>query len=268
MAKNAFNGINGVSRKVKQPFAGVSEVARKVKNGYVGVDGVARQFFGSGIPINTLAVGSSVYLNVNGVSKEFLVVHQGLPSSMYDSSCDGIWLLMKDAYESRKWSSSNTNDYKSSDIHAYLNGSFFNLFDAGIQAVIKQVKIPYHNGNGNSGSDLSGANGLSTKIFLLGGYEVSISEDKYILLPNDGACLDYFKGLTNSATSKRVAYLNGTAVNWWLRSSDNNVSYCAMRIGTDGRPSNGYAVGNTYGVRPALILPSTVLVDSNFNVIA
>ena len=44
--------------------------------------------------IGTLAVGSSVYLNVGGVRKEFLVVHQGLLSSMYDASCNGTWLLM------------------------------------------------------------------------------------------------------------------------------------------------------------------------------
>lgn len=43
--------------------------------------------------ISTLAVGSSVYLNVGGVRKEFLVVHQGLPSSMYDASCNGTWLF-------------------------------------------------------------------------------------------------------------------------------------------------------------------------------
>ena len=48
--------------------------------------------------ISTLAVGSSVYLNVGGVRKEFLVVHQGKPSSLYDSSCNGTWLLMKDIY--------------------------------------------------------------------------------------------------------------------------------------------------------------------------
>ena len=27
---------------------------------------------------------------------EFIVVHQGLPSSMYDSSCNGTWLMTKE----------------------------------------------------------------------------------------------------------------------------------------------------------------------------
>lgn len=47
-------------------------------------------------PISALAVGSSVFCNVNGVKTEFVVVHQGKPSDMYDDSCNGAWLLMKD----------------------------------------------------------------------------------------------------------------------------------------------------------------------------
>lgn len=39
--------------------------------------------------LGTKAVGSIVKLNVNGAAKEFIVVHQGKPSSLYDESCDG-----------------------------------------------------------------------------------------------------------------------------------------------------------------------------------
>ena len=45
------------------------------------------------------AIGSIVKLKVNGAAKEFIVVHQGKPSSLYDESCNGTWLLMKDIYE-------------------------------------------------------------------------------------------------------------------------------------------------------------------------
>jgi len=125
--------------------------------------------------ISSLAVGSSVYLNVGGVRKEFLVVHQGKPSSMYDESCNGTWLLMKDIYENRKWHSSNVNKYESSDIHAYLNSTFLGLFDSNIRDAIKQVKIPYRKNGGSGGTDQSGANGLLCKIFLLSGYEVGFT---------------------------------------------------------------------------------------------
>jgi hypothetical protein len=47
------------------------------------------------------AVGSIVKLKINGASKNFIVIHKGRPSTAYDSSCDGIWLMMEEAYESR-----------------------------------------------------------------------------------------------------------------------------------------------------------------------
>ena len=66
--------------------------------------------------IGTFAVGKTITLNVSGKAKEFIVVHQGKPSSLYDDSCNGTWLLMKDIYENRVWQSGNINKYESSDI--------------------------------------------------------------------------------------------------------------------------------------------------------
>ena len=213
--------------------------------------------------ISTLAVGSSVYLNVGGVKKEFLVVHQGLPSSLYDESCNGTWLLMKDIYENRQWYSSSVNKYESSTIHSYLNSTFLNLFDVNIRDAIKQVKLPYRKNGGKGGTDQSGANGLSCKVFLLSGPEVGLSGVGY--MPNDGAKLDYFNANTE-ADPKRIAYLNGSAVNWWLRSPYTGVTSDVWHC-----KSNGYqginSANNSYGIRPALILPSTTLVDDSGNVV-
>ena len=170
------------------------------------------------VALSTKAVGSTVKLKVNGTAREFLVVHQGKPSSLYDESCNGTWLLMKDCYESRQWHSSNSNSYKASTIHTYLNGTFLNLFDADIREVIKQVKIPYVNGTGNS-AVASGSSGLSCKIFLLSGREVGFSTSDNQYFPNDGAKLSYFEsGTGSSALNKRIAKLNGSATLWWLRS--------------------------------------------------
>lgn len=106
--------------------------------------------------LGTKAVGSIVKLKVNGAAKEFIVVHQGKPGSMYDESCNGTWLLMKDIYESRQWHSTNTN---------YLEYStFLNLFESNIRDAIKQVKIPYRKNGGGGGADQSGANGLPALI--------------------------------------------------------------------------------------------------------
>lgn len=216
--------------------------------------------------ISTLAVGSSVYLNVDGVKKEFLVVHQGLPSSLYDASCNGTWLLMKDIYENRQWNSSDSNVYETSTVNTYLNGPFLGLFDSNIQGIIKQVKIPYRKGGG-SGTDQSGANGLSCKVFLLSGSEVGLTSSDNSFFPQDGAKLSYFEsGTGTSANNKRIAYLNGSAARWWLRSPDAGSTNNVWRVSSSGG-HNRLNASNSFGIRPALVLPSTTLVDDSGNVV-
>lgn len=209
--------------------------------------------------LGELEVGSTVKINVNGTPREFLVVHQGLPSSLYDASCNGTWLLMKDIYENRQWNSSNVNKYESSTIHSYLNSTFLDLFD--IKDAIKQVKIPYRSGGGSGGTDQSGANGLSCKIFLLGGYEVGCAGTTYT--PIDGAKLSYFEsGKGTSANNKRIAHLNDSVAYWWLRSPADNNAYYACYINSSGALRNDYP-SNSNGIRPAFTLPSTTIVGND-----
>ena len=213
------------------------------------------------VTLSSKAIGSTIKLKVNGSAKDFIVVHQGKPSSVYDDSCNGTWLLMKDIYENRQWHSSNTNDYANSTIHSYLNSTFLNLFESNIKNAIKQVKLPYRKGNGTSTTVTSGSNGLSAKIFLLSATETSFS---FSSMPSgEGAELAYFKGcVDNSSDSKRVAYLNGSATVWWLRSPYcNNFNY-ALGVGSRG-DWNVNSCSRSCGIRPALILPSTLLVSDD-----
>ena len=213
--------------------------------------------------LSTKAVGSTVKLKVNGTAKEFIVVHQGKPSSLYDESCNGTWLLMKDCYENRVWQSGNINKYESSDIHTYLNNTFLNLFESNIRDAIKQVKIPYRKNGGSGGTDQSGANGLSAKIFLLSGYEVGWTTSDYSYFPVDGAKLSYFEsGTGTSANNKRIANLNGSAAYWWLRSPYTGLANYVWFVYTNGG-CNLSDASNSYGFRPALILPSTLLVSDD-----
>lgn len=214
-----------------------------------------------GTPLGELAVGSSVFTNVGGVRTEFLVVHQGKPSDIYDDSCDGTWLLMKDCYEKRKWHSSDINDYACSTIHSYLNSTFLALLDASVQSAIKQVKIPYRAGSGNSKTVTSGASGLQARIFFLSGTEVALSNN---LTPtNEGAALSYFNGCAaNGADTKRVAYLNGSATDWWLRSPSCNSSYgstLALFLYSSGNGGQGNCT-NATGIRPAMVLSTDIIV--------
>lgn len=213
------------------------------------------------VTLSSKAIGSTIKLKVNGSAKDFIVVHQGKPSSVYDDSCNGTWLLMKDIYENRQWHSSNTNDYANSTIHSYLNSAFLNLFESNIKNAIKQVKLPYRKGSGTSTTVTSGSNGLSAKIFLLSATETSFS---FSSMPSgEGAELAYFKGCAdNSSDSKRIAYLNGSATYWWLRSPYCGYSYGALCVYSNGDWDVSYC-SNSLGIRPALILPSTLLVSDD-----
>ena len=204
------------------------------------------------VKLSTKAVGSIVKIKVNGAAKDFIIVHQGLPSSAYDASCNGVWVVMKDIYTTMKWDGSN-NDYLNSDMTAYLNGTFISLIDADIRNAIKQVKIPYTNYSNNN--VMSGSNGLSCKVFLLSGTEVGFSGASY--MNTEGAKLSYF-----DSASKRVAYNGSSAAVWWLRSPSTYGSDDVWLVKSDGSYGVWYC-SVTYGVRPAFVLPSTLVVSDD-----
>ena len=212
----------------------------------------------TGILAQDIAVGSTVKLMEGGAAVEYLVVNQGIPSnsSLYDASCDGTWLLRKDIHSERQWNSSNVNDYANSTINTWLNGDFFNSFGSVEQAAIKQVKIPYRAGSGSGGTDQSGANGLSCKVFLLSGYEVGFMTSDSSYIPVDGAKLDYF----DASSSKRIAYLNGLETIWWLRSPRTDGTNYVCLVDSYGDYYRSYAT-SAYGIRPALVLPGNALFD-------
>ena len=207
-------------------------------------------------PAGDYVVDDIIQLRENLVPVDYIVVHQGLPGSMYDASCDGTWLLRKDIAENRQWNSTIVNDYENSTIDNYLNTTFLNLFESNIRDAIKQVKIPYRQNGGSDGTDRNGANGLSCKIFLLSGREVGFTNNESSYFPNDGSKLDYFiSGNTSSAQQRRVANLNGSATVWWLRSPRTNNTGDVWSVNSNG-DYDYWSASVSYGVRPALVLPS------------
>ena len=213
----------------------------------------------TGTPLSSLAVGSVVRLNENGSPVDYLVVHQGLPSTLYDSSCDGTWLLRKDIHSLRMWHSSSQSyvAYAVSAIHVWLNETFFNTFGSAEQRAIKSVKIPYGGYNSNQLTAITGSNGLSAKVFLLINAEVGDSSS------NIGAKLDYFLDDPFDEMGLRVAYFNGAENPWWLRGTNETGMFGV--IGVMGGGTAGYigSAMNTYGVRPCIILSSNAVMTDD-----
>lgn len=207
--------------------------------------------------LGTKAVGSTIKLNVNGAAKEFIVVHQGKPGSQYDDSCNGTWLLMKDLYIKMAFDKGNSSKYMNSDVHIYLNSTFLGLLETDIQNAIKQVTIPCTISTGTQVN----ASSLSTKIFLLSGYEAGWTSSGNKNCPEEGAKLDYFTE-SSAGNSKRIATLNGTNTDWWLRSPSTGSNSVGWYVKADG--SFYYMNSNiSRGIRPALVLPSTLLVSDD-----
>lgn len=106
-----------------------------------------------------------------------------------------------------------------------------------------------------------GSNGLSTKVFLLSGYEVGWTTSDNGYFPKDGVRLAYF-GNSSSGNSKRIAYNGSSAAIWWLRSPSTGGSSYVWVVNAGGSSNYGWC-SYSYGVRPAFILPSTLVVSDD-----
>ena len=201
----------------------------------------------TGTSAGDIDVSATVKINENGQAVDYLVVHQGLPSDIYDASCEGTWCLRKDiAEKGRLWNSVASNVLETSEIHEYLNGDWMNRYDPDVLEAIKQIKIPYCVGGGSATVN-SGALGLSCKFFLLSMKEVGLSHSN---APNDGSKLDYFLD-----DSTRISMWNGTADSWWLRSAYIDSDSIVYIVAYDGSTTFWVTNNPNYCTRPALILP-------------
>lgn len=211
------------------------------------------------INLANVSVGDEVLLPENGIMTPYIVVQIGNPdTSIYDNSCNGVWLLRKnitlDYYQ--PWDSNRTNNFSTSTIKSWLNSTMLLKFDSTIQNNIIEAKIPYGSGGGTTNVNI-GENGTPSKIFLLSVYETGGNSSIYFA-PQDGATLSYFiKGDTATARKKRIAYTESTskAGDWWTRSPySNNIS--ADFIYTDG----SFGALNAHDsdcIRPCFIMPTT-----------
>lgn len=204
--------------------------------------------------LSQVAVGTVVKLNESGSPVNYIVVNQGIPSNspLYDASCNGTWLLRQEIHSYQVWDADLYNNYANSDIHVWLNHTFLALLDSKIQDAIKSVKIPYN--TGEYSSNKTGANGLSCKAFLLGGYEVGFIMSTSFQIPTDCAKLSYFlEGESTNARQRRTAEFENEYASWGLRSPVTNYSSQLCEVTSRGEGDNSNVSWET-GIRPCFIM--------------
>lgn len=215
--------------------------------------------------LGTVSVGTVVKINESGKPINYIVVNQGLPSAMYDSSCNGTWVLRQDIYKLDAWDTNNYNALSGSDIISDM-ADMLSLYDSFIQSSIKTVKIPYCEGGGTPHIH-SGGSGLQCQIFPLSGYEIGFTNSVSPDLPIDGAVLSYFNGTNNTGKDpKRIFDYNNSPTQWWLRSPFLNKNNVSVNVTVSGGFSTNSS--DTYlGIIPAFILPQNLYVENDGSVV-
>lgn len=223
--------------------------------------------------IGNVPVGTILHLKENGVYQDYLVVHQGLPSSMYDSSCNGTWVVRNSVSDMVQWSSSGSTKLASSNAMQWLKDTMLSRYDSDIQSVIKSVKIPYATG-GSSSSVNSGSNGYECKLFVLSAQEVGWNIALYgNSLPADGAKLSYFSYGDNDSANEKRRFLNQTSsIYIWLRTPQSLGIVEGDLAVIYNIPTGGnliiWGAKKSSNIQPAMVFPPDLLVDDNNNILA
>lgn len=223
----------------------------------------------SGTKVNTLAVGSSVYLTVNNVLTEFIIINQGIPSSSsrYDTTAEGTWLIQKNAHikkaYSATYSTSANQSYNGSDADNYLTGTY--LPSIAEKSALQSVSIPVS--TWTSSNTWSHSN-ITRQVFLPSANEIgwTSSLSSAISGSEGGLCSYFVNGETTAANNKRIAYYNGSAVGWWTRTVNGVSSSDRMRrwyVRNTGARDADPCYGTSYYIRPVVVLKTTATVDDN-----
>lgn len=305
--------VNGTGYQIKSGRTLVNGTGFAIKKGRTVVNGTGYGIT-FGTPLVNLSPGTSVYLNESGVRREWIVANIGTPSWENDSrfsskpdtvggqgdtemyaNADGIWLLRaKCLADPKPLNTSNVNYYPGCTLANWLNGDYFNTFDAAVRNVIMTVKVPYAD-VGSYSYFWAGDHGVDARIFIL-----SVSEqrawgarDKYTRGPASGYVLQYFKDTNEGSDAKRdvTSDTSTYTVPYWTRDTVMNNRHnkpdrmCCIECGYwTGGDDPYYRMGGSCGfgntdvagtvgsrgsyVRPALVLPKSAQIDSDMNVIA
>ena len=269
----------------------------KISGGKTLINGTGQNItFGKSI--NTVSVGDKIYMTVGGVRTEFLVLHKGNPNtSIYDSSCDGIWVTVTHAPDVTmlfyaKNPTGNSIDYRynpytgeqyyegiiynTSNVHQYMNSTYYQSINNIQRKYIKTVKIPYMEDTQLSVTYNTKENGVIANVFSLCDRELTPNTAYYAV----GSVLNYFSnsGLGDDNIRSLLYSTETCYCNYWVRDStrnwddgsyDTKASYISNKGGFRGTSKwegNRLSELLCY-IRPTMILSYDTKLDSNNTVI-
>lgn len=259
---SAYVGISDAAKSVSKIYVGVDGKARRVYKGYVGVDGKARQFLNAGVPLSSLALGTTINIaNTSGGTYAYKLIQKGTPGGgMYDSTANGAWLWRTDNAGSSSISSNYIYGYEGYALDSWCNNYPSGNIKSSIVNQMMTVHLPYMKSENNRNPQTSyGSNGLSRKCFLLSVVEMGVYTWQGVdgLMVQEGAKLDYFD-YTTAATDKRSA-----SAEYWTRTMR---TYNGNWMFTFYKDGSFHDVGSyrTYsnGVRPCIVLPLNTIVST------
>lgn len=207
------------------------------------------------VKLGNKAEGSIVKIKESGALVDFYVAKQG-----YEAELNGpgrVLVVRKGCYDKRPFDSSNINAYNTSDIDAWLNGTYKNLLDADIRAAMGTTKF-YYTVSAASWSNWTIAV-LERSVFQLSVTELGKTHSEASV---EGTALP------NAVVSLlKIAHLNGSATIQWTRSLGKLGQSYACILNTSGEASARIGCSLEYGSRPAFTLPADLWVSDDGTVI-
>ena len=147
--------INGTSYGITGGKCLVGGTAYRIQKGRTLVEGTGYDIT-FGTPLDSYAEGTSVYINENGVSKEYFIAKHNYEPTL---NGNGATLICRKTWDFNMKFDDSSSVYDGCDIDNFLSNQFFGMLDSGVQN--KLINTVFKSGTGN----------LQRKIFIFSANE-------------------------------------------------------------------------------------------------
>ena len=179
-----------------------------------------------------------VYVEENGELVPFIVAEED-----YNGE---VLLIRKDILPMPRKINKYGSYYEDSDIDKYLNDYYCKTLAINRDISNSKIAITMDNSIGFSGTEVKY---IERKVFLLSLTEIGIKNDYNT--GKEGNPVSFF-----DSAEKRIAFLQGDASSWWLRSPNTYYVSSTYGVGPDGRIGSGNSFDEN-GIRPCFCVSPT-----------